>query len=128
MATAEAFPGSTGITDCQSVQMDFYRGRAWATAPCRKYARVWNAILSATDDDPTTFPMVWMPAHTAKHDVGSLRRSDGAFLTSADRYMNAVADRLAKEGAALHRVAEETRNRLKKEFAEVCEMATWIAR
>ena len=43
--------------------------------------------------------LVWLPAHTAEDDVGSLTLSDGTVLTHTDRIGNKEADRLAKRAA-----------------------------
>ena len=54
-----------------------------------------------------------MPAHTARWQVGIVRKGDGARLTAKDREGNDVADGLAKKGAALHRVPLHVRTKVK---------------
>eukprot|EP00973_Karenia_brevis_P064966 9022290-Karenia_brevis.AAC.1 len=122
-------PGAAVIlTDCQSVQKDCGRDAKWAGAPSRRYARVWTTIASSTDDGEVPLQVVWMPAHTALHDVGVLHKSDGTPLSSHDRDANDRADRLAKSAAATHRVSLAIRKKIQHEAREVSEMIVWLAK
>ena len=71
MVVRHVVPGAAQLLcDCQAVQWDCGRGIKWATAPGRVLARVW-AVVAAPCGGATP-NVVWMPAHTAEHDVGVL--------------------------------------------------------
>ena len=53
-----------------------------------------------------------MQAHTRAADVGRLRLSNGALLTTADRSGNEAADLLAKAAAVEHRVPPAARGQV----------------
>ena len=80
------------------------------------------------NDTAGPMQVVWMPAHTAAHDVGVRVKSDGTLLTAVDRRANDLADKLAKAAAAGRRFQEEVRRRLREEADQVTEMAVWLAR
>ena len=50
MAAMHALPGTAYRNDCLALLQVFSRGRAWATASGRYYARIWNVIFSSLDD------------------------------------------------------------------------------
>ncbi len=115
------------LADCQSVQVDSSRGIKSATAPKRRYARIWSQVQHLTDDGQSPMPVTWMPAHTAIHDVGVLIKSNGEALTSEDRQANAIADRQAKSAAAVRQVQRWLKEKFEREADEVAEMARWLA-
>jgi len=128
MVMQRAMPGAVKIlSDCQSVQKDCARGAKWSTSPTRTYARVW-AVVKAASDDGTTTPIVWMPAHTAEHEVGIRVKSDGTVLTARDRHANDTADRFAKTAAEGRRFKRNLRDMVKQEAEELAEMAIWLAK
>ena len=51
----------------------------------------------------------WLPAHTAKSQVGAAAKGDGQRMTADDWKRNNPADVLAKKGAEIHRVKWHTR-------------------
>ena len=59
------------------------------------------------DVDPND--LTWMPAHTAKKQVGVMRKGDGQLLTASDRASNELADKHTKLAVAEHRVPEAVR-------------------
>ena len=127
MVVRHVVPGAARILcDCQAVQRDCGRGLKWATAPGRVLARVW-AVVAAPGGGAVP-DIIWMPAHTAEHDVGVLLKSNGEALTEADRRTNDAADSLAKAAARGRRLQQDLRDRLQREAAEVSEMALWLAK
>ena len=68
MAVTCADPWSPIRVDCSSVQQGSQKGLAWACAPERCLAKIWNPLNAAIDDDPTR--VVWMPAHCSQAAVG----------------------------------------------------------
>lgn len=126
MATSMAMPGSTFVTDCQSVLTSWQRGRKWVTTGCQRYARVWCPIMAALDDSASEQRVKWMPAHTAVHDVGNKERSDGLKLTAVDREANGEADRLAKLAASADRVVFSMRKRIDDTANKVEAIARWV--
>ena len=85
-------------------------------------------VWAVVNDTAGPMQVVWMPAHTAAHDVGVRVKSDGTLLTAVDRRANDLADKLAKAAAAGRRFQEEVRRRLREEADQVTEMAVWLAR
>ena len=73
-------------------------------------------ICDAQQHTHSAFKVVWMPAHTAKWQVGVARKGDNTRLTETDRMGNDCADALAKKGAAIHRMPH--RERMKVATAE----------
>ena len=108
-------PGNSIWSDCLSVVNRFQAGREAATASAVKLARLWREIFNLCDsfDEPAgQVRLEWMPAHTAKWQVGKARKGNGAKLSERDRNGNEEADRLAKLGAKFHRVPAWKRNQL----------------
>ena len=108
MVRRHAMPGAAAIfADCQAVQKDSDRGHKWATAPCRTLAGVWAGVnMTRGACGPRA---IWMPSHTAAHEVGVRRKSDGTLLTAADRRANDLADTLAKAAAEGQRMRQRRR-------------------
>jgi hypothetical protein len=125
MALIVAVPGSGIRTDCQSVQTGTLRGAAWASSPKQRYSRLWSSVLAALDDSASD-RVLWMPAHTAEHHIGTLLLSSGQLLTAVDRYANGHADRLAKAAAGLERVPQLLRSRLQQSAGEIVDMGIWL--
>ena len=129
MVVQHAMPGAVRIvSDCQSVQQDCGRGMKWASAPNRKFARIWVSISNATDHGDNPISIIWMPARTAEGDVTVLTKSDGSTLTLNDRSANGMADLLAKAGAASQRCSRAFREAIHREASEVSQMAIWLAK
>ena len=102
-------PGCKIRSDCAAVVNRMKKGRASATSGKVKLARLWHKIFDMAD---AKIDIEWMPAHTAKWQVGKCRKSDGAKLTEEDRLGNAEADLLAKKGANTHRLPRWLRLRV----------------
>ncbi len=126
MAAMHALPGTAYRTDCLALLQVFSRGRAWATASGRYYARIWNVIFSSLDDAEDAVDLEWMPAHLRAEDVGHLLLSDGSSLTATDRSANAEADRLAKAAARSVRVPAGIRGRIDSACECARQLAKWI--
>ena len=125
MAVLHAMPGTSFRTDCLSILQVFERGRQWATAGGRYYARIWNVIFACLDD-PGEVDLVWMPAHTKADDVGVLLLSNGVALSATDRMGNGEADRLAKDAAEAVRVPPAVRAHIAGASALAKQLAKWI--
>ena len=92
-------------TDCLSVLQVFLSGHSAASSGRCKLARIWHGIFAALDDQDTAMvDLAWMPSHTIATDVGVKTLSNGVLLSSADRFGNGEANRLAKLAAAVDRV------------------------
>ena len=128
MVVIRAAPGlAKVITDCESVRTGCVQGRTRTTAHGSIYARAWAVIHSVGDEGDLSLPVVWMPAHTAEWQIGTAAKSDGTFLSDADRDANGLADRFAKAAAARRRMSCAIRDWIITQDAEVAEMATWVA-
>ena len=115
-ATLSAMPGRCRFwTDCQPLLTMVSKGGEIAEDPKNVYARVHSLVLAQLDDTPLD-ALGWMPAHTSAKQVGNTRKGDGELLTALDRCSNEEADRLAKKGAALHRVPVAEVNAWKEHF------------
>ena len=125
MATAHTEFCASYRVDCETVQKGFSRGREWACAGRRRYARIWAPVFASLDGQDEA-QIVWMPAHTLSSDVGSKVLSDGSLLTHEDRDTNAEADKLAKEAAATCRAADNVREKLVEEYDRTAAIARWI--
>ena len=84
-------------------------------------------VHSTGDDGNISTPVLWMPAHTARWQIGAGVRSDGAALSDKDREGNDLADRFAKVAAAGRRVREATRSAILESASDVMDMAKCIA-
>ncbi len=132
-AVREAAPGSVFKTDSLSCQQTLVRGRAFATAPSRPLARIWSQVLHVLDSEEAAQSVVWMPAHTAAHDVGCRALSDASTLSEVDRWANERADALAKKAAMATRVPLAVRKALLRTEADARQAAvhvgraTWVA-
>ena len=127
--TSHVLPSTSRlITDCDSVRDGYNRGRKWATAPGRRYARVWNVIYSASDTEEAMMPVIWMPAHTAEREIGVVTKSNGAVMTKQDRDNNALVDTSAKIAAGAGRVRQAVRATILEAVADTTDMAIWIAK
>ena len=107
------------FTDCRANLALLQAGREKATSAKNKAARVWNAIFSALDDwsGTDTEWLVWMPAHTSRHQINVATRSDGQLLSSLDWLANMAVDELAKHAANSCRVDATTRSKLQPAWA-----------
>ncbi len=108
MAALHACPGSSFITDSLNCVKAVKRGKLAARSPKSTLARAWLSLLSAFDDgeggeDGIAAPLIWMPAHRCKAEIGHHTRSDGKPVTLADWTANNRADQLAKEAAYANR-------------------------
>ena len=126
-ATQCALPGSQYRTDCDAVRLGCQKSQRAATAASQKLARVWAPIMASLDDIGTE-AVAWMPAHTAAHQVGCAKLSNGETLTLVDRHQNALADSMAKEAADSDRVPLELRKVLVKHASRVEQVAEWLGR
>ena len=121
-----AEPGSRYRIDCLPCVDAIHKGLSWATALQRPLARVFGLLITALDGTPAS-DVVWMPAHTAVHDVGVRCLSDGSLLTWHDRLGNSMADELAKAAALAHRVPARVRQSIREEEELVDGTARWLA-
>ena len=97
-AAMHSDPGSDFRSDCKPCVDSIGWGRRSACSAKRPLARVMNMIFNAMDDADEG-AVVWMPAHTAAHDVGNKCLGNGQKLTLTDRRANNVADTHAKLAA-----------------------------
>ena len=128
LAMASMLVGTNGryFTDCKSVKDVARGGRVKATAAGQLHARIWTITFSHTDGD---IPEVeWMPSHSARTGVGTLRIGDGSVLTERQWRFNQLVDQHAKEAAAEVRHAPALRHTIKQAQERVATMAQWIAR
>ena len=94
------------VTDCLGLLETLVAGVAAATQACKKLARLWNMIATATDGDFASAAqcVTWMPAHGAVHTIGSALKSNEEPITALDWRANRLADALAKAAANGQRV------------------------
>ena len=107
------------FTDCRANLALLQAGRDKASSAKNKAARVWGAIFNALDDSGATNTdwLIWMPAHTSRHQIGVASRSDGQPLSSLDWLANMAVDELAKHAASTCRVEATTRSKLQAAWA-----------
>ena len=93
-------------TDCLSLLTTARAGKAKATDPRKKLARIWCQIVEilGTNLEQLTQgdTLVWMPAHQSVASVGEVKLSSGHRLTWIDWRANRLVDALAKRAAAEH--------------------------
>jgi hypothetical protein len=98
------------FTDCLGNVSTIQRGSAWATAANRRYARIWGPTFSALDGlSNDSRWLIWLPAHTAKKQIGVALRSDGIHITPLDHKANWLVDELAKYAANIARLPKYVR-------------------
>ena len=124
-AYCSVHPDTHYVSDCLPAVDSVHKGRAWACSGRRPLARVMGLLHSALDDTPRS-NVVWMPAHTAAHQVGIAHRGDGSILTSADRYCNALADSHAKIAARHSRVSKALRDDLHSHSCGIVLAMRWL--
>eukprot|EP00959_Pyramimonas_sp_CCMP1952_P336982 7056720-Pyramimonas_sp.AAC.1 len=90
--------------DCASTVSCLKLGRKYATAANKPNAHLWSAVYASLDVDSLIVNKV--AAHCAEIDVREGRISEFQLL------WNGRADRLAKAGAALHRVSAAAKREL----------------
>ena len=95
------------------------------TSSSQRLARAWAPIASYLEDADAE-AVVWMPAHTAQHQVGVVRLSNGQPLTEEDRTCNDEADRLAKLAVEEDSIPASTRKLLLAHASKVMDVAVWI--
>ena len=117
-----SMPGNTFRTDCDAVRVECQKSLRELTLASKKLARVW-APIALYLEDAVPGSVVWMPAHTEKHQVGKAHLSDGQLLSEDDRAGNAEADRLAKLAAEGDRMAIATREQLLAHARRVTDIA-----
>lgn len=69
---------------------------------------------------------MWMPAHTAEHEIAVARLSDGRLLSAEDRTHNAEADRLAKLAVEEDRLSASLKKQFLRHAGRVSDIAVWI--
>ena len=126
-AVAHASGPSALRVDCKAAVDVLFSGRACAVSVKRVTARAWAAIFDAIATVPLG-SLSWVPAHTVAADVGVRRIGNGQFLTARDRAGNDLADQLAKEAVAAHRVPLRVREAIAAQEKSVSDMAWWVAR
>ncbi|CAK0841177.1 unnamed protein product [Prorocentrum cordatum] len=105
--------------DCASTASCLKLGRKYATAANKPNAHLWSAVYASLDVDSLIVNKV--EAHCTEIDVREGRISEGQWLG------NAHADRLAKAGAAVHRVSATARREFFGTMEVVRELSRWIA-
>ncbi|CAK0863284.1 unnamed protein product, partial [Prorocentrum cordatum] len=105
--------------DCASTVSCLKLGRKYATAANKPNAHLWSAVYASLDVDSLNVNKV--AAHCTDIDVREGRISECQWLG------NAHADRLAKAGAALHRVSAVARREFFGAVEVVRELSRWIA-
>ena len=106
------------VTDCYGIITGIAEGRTKATSPTRPLARIWNMIYNVLDsewvDADVQARMTWMPAHGARHTIGSRLRSDGLPVSTMDWRANRLADAAAKAATSSNRASPAQRIRLQR--------------
>ena len=120
-----SMPGNPFRTDCQAVQTNCQKSLRELTSSSQRLARAL-APIALFLEDASADAVVWMPAHTAQHQVGVARLSNGEPLTEEDRSCNAEADRLAKLAVEEDRLPAGTRKLLLAHASKVVDVAAWI--
>ena len=90
-------------------------------------ARVHKAMITALDDTDVA-SIIWMPAHTAEHEIGKAKKSNVQPITATDRWANGQADILAKKAVEEHRVPTHIREAVDKRMAYARRVAATIGR
>ena len=126
-ATQVSMPGNMFRTDCYAVKEGCQKSLQQLTAASNRLARAW-APIALYLEDATPGSVVWMPAHTQEHAVGTTRLSNGQLLSAEDRTFNGEADRLAKLAVEEDRVPIAVRKRLLAQVKRVSDVAEWIGR
>ena len=126
MATMYVGLGGRYVTDCKSVKDIARGGLQRATAGGQLNARIWAITFAHTDGET---PMVeWMPSHTSRAAIGTVKTGDGSFLTERQWRFNQLVDRHAKEAASAVRHPAATRQALYAVQMKVAAMAQWVAK
>jgi hypothetical protein len=98
------------FTDCLGNLSTLKRGSTWATASNRRYARIWGSTFSALDGNNNDGRwLIWIPAHTAKKQIGVATRSDGVHISALDHKANWLVDEPAKYAANVTRLPKHVR-------------------
>ncbi|CAK0802081.1 unnamed protein product [Prorocentrum cordatum] len=105
--------------DCASTVSCLKLGRKYATAANKPNAHLWSAVYASLDVDSLIVNKV--AAHCTEIDAREGRISEFQLLG------NGHADRLAKAGAALHRVSAAARREFLGAMEVVRELSRWIA-
>ena len=91
-------------TDCLSLLTTARAGKAKATDPRKRLARIWCQVLETLGTNLEQLSqgdtLVWMPAHQSIASVGEVKLSNGQRLTWIDWRANRLVDALAKRAAA----------------------------
>ncbi len=133
MATSVADPFASYTTDSLECVRTLARGCKWATAAERCNARVWGMLFVVFDSTDDQHRLRWMPSHRSAANASAYHCSDGSQLTPVDVRLNAIADVLAKRGAATGRVPEPVRAAVQRArdatawIAKAVGFATWAA-
>ncbi len=88
---------------------------------------MYAAIAPWVDDVPPE-AFVWMPAHTAVHDIGVRMMGNAQPLQQADLEANRLADLDAKHAVGEHRVPEDIRETVAEYENSITTAAGWLAR
>ncbi|CAK0824062.1 unnamed protein product [Prorocentrum cordatum] len=105
--------------DCASTVSCLKLGRKYATAANKPNAHLWSAVYASLDVDSLKVNKV--AAHCTEIDVREGRISEVHWRG------NSHADRLAKAGAALHRVSAAARREFFGAMEVVRELSRWVA-
>jgi hypothetical protein len=128
MATRYAEPGSAFITDSLGCKSTARAGVRWATGAARPQARVWRLLFNTFDSVDDAQAIERMPSHKSRAAIGVAERGDGAKITELDFEGNALADCLAKRGAAQYRVPLGIREAFAAAEREARDVAQFIGR
>ncbi|CAK0860087.1 unnamed protein product [Prorocentrum cordatum] len=119
LAAAAPADGLEINIDCASTVSCLKLGKKYATAANKPNAHLWSAVYASLDVDSLIVNKV--AAHCTEIDVREGRISEFQLLG------NGHADRLAKAGAALHRVSAAARRGFFGAMEVVRELSRWIA-
>ncbi len=94
------------VTDCKGILDGLSTQPATTTGPKRSLARTWSFIRHALDDDFSTARarLCWMPSHKSASNLSGLKDARGQAVTTLMWRANRLADALAKDIAARHRL------------------------
>ena len=126
-AALRALPGTKFNVDCRPCLQAAWGGRAYACGGNKVHARVHGLMLTPLDGVRRE-DLIWVPAHTAAHDVGKKLCSDGKPLTEVDRMANGLADEHAKKAVEAHRLSESARKQVAAEEKRIRELAMWLGK
>ena len=113
--------------DCMPVLNAIEKGVRVAKDPRNPLARAHALMLPILADEEVN-PVGWMPAHLTLEDLvhGIAAKSNLELVDALDIRMNDIADRLAKQGAKIHRVPKAEVEMWHAAMRQIKDRARWI--